>query len=219
MDDNHYLVNIPENANEYGISKVLTVRSEIIHIKHILTEIFVRKYIDINDYLKDIDWTLFDYMEYITNRIRKIHNFSRNIYIDKPEIISNDKFKKFFPSITLFKDLNNCVVLDFDGVVTSKKFESLYRLCINRSTVYICSANPTITEEWFKKRDLPLPHKIYSLKGKIKKIKKIIELQKKFDYIFYVDNEYKYLDFTWLFGIKTYHWNGNKIVSYSKSSK
>lgn len=41
-----YLTNIPEDVSKYGINKVLLVRHEIIHIKHILTEIFVRKSIN-----------------------------------------------------------------------------------------------------------------------------------------------------------------------------
>lgn len=214
----NYLTNIPTSANEYGISKVLSVRSEVIHIKHILTEIFVRKTIDVSKHLEDVDITLFDYMEYMTNRIRKIHNFTREILVNKPEKIVKHRFR-FFPSLELFKDLNNIVVLDFDGVVTDRKFEDLYNLCIKRSKVFICSANPTITEEWFNKRGLPLPNKIYSMKGKNKKLKKLIEINKKYDYIFYIDNETKYLDFAWIFGIKTFHWDGKKIIEFSKSSK
>jgi hypothetical protein len=215
----NYLTNIPSSANDYGISKVLSVRSEVIHIKHILTEIFVRKTINISKHLKDVDMDLFYYMEYMTNRIRKIHNFTREFSLEKPERVVKHRFDRFFPSLELFKGLNNIIVLDFDGVVTDRKFERLYNLCIERSKVHICSANPTITEEWFIKRELPLPDKIHSMKGKKKKFKRLLEINKKYDYMFYIDNEKKYLDFAWLFGIKTYHWNGKKIVGFSKSSK
>src|SRR5690554_1023216 len=49
--EDSYLTNIPSSANNFGVSKVLAVRSEIIHIKHILTEIFVRRSVDIEKYL------------------------------------------------------------------------------------------------------------------------------------------------------------------------
>src|SRR5690554_201468 len=49
--EDSYLTNIPSSANNFGVSKVLAVRSEIIHIKHILTEIFIRRSVDIEKYL------------------------------------------------------------------------------------------------------------------------------------------------------------------------
>ena len=55
--------------------------------------------------------------------------------------------------------------------------------------------------------------------GKVKKIKRLIELQKKYDYVFYVDNEIEYLEYAWLFGLQTYHWNGNEIKYFSMKSK
>lgn len=214
-----YLTNIPSSANDYGISKVLAVRSEIIHIKHIFTSIFVRKDIDIESYLNSLNMPLKSYMEYMTNRIRKIHHFSRKYTVHCPDKIPKHRFDNFFPSINFLNGLNNCIILDFDGVVTDKKFEHLYNLCIERSQVHICSANPTITEEWFKKRNLPLPFKIHSMKGKIKKIKRLFFIQEKYDNVFYIDNETKYLEYAWLFGLKTYHWNGKQIKYFSLNHK
>jgi hypothetical protein len=65
-------------------------------------------------------------------------------------------------------------------------FKELYELCCQRGVVHICSANPTITEEWFVKRGLTLPDKINSLKGKIRKMKMLIEYQKTYDNVFYI---------------------------------
>lgn len=218
MNENSYLTNMPDFLSEYGICKVLAVRREIIHIKHIFTELFVRKTIDLQQYLGYLDMSLFEYMEIMTNRIRNVHHFSRNYTNSCNDIVKYDR-DRFFPVIELLKGLDVVVVLDFDGVVTSKSFNNLYNFCIERSRVEICSANPTISEEYFKKNNLPLPAKINAMKGKLKKIKKLIEIQKKHDYVFYVDNETEYLDFAWIFGLQTFHWINNKILYYSLKSK
>lgn len=218
MDQNNYLTNIPDIVNEYGFCKVLAVRHETIHLKHILTECFVRKSIDLTYFLNKLDLSLFEYLEYFTNRMRRVYNFNRNYISNCNEIVKNDR-SKFFPTQELYKGLKTCIILDFDGVITKKKFESLYKLCIERNNVYICSANPSVNETWFEKRNLPLPDKIYAMKGMLKKIRQIIEIQKRHDYVFYVDNEKKYLEYAWLFGVKTFHWNGKTIKNFSLSSK
>ena len=51
-----YLQEIPYSAKKYGICKLLTVRAEVIHYKHIQTEIFIRKSIDVQKYLDKIGW-------------------------------------------------------------------------------------------------------------------------------------------------------------------
>lgn len=212
-----YLTDIPQSAEKYGICKTFAVRKEIIHIKHIFTEVFVRKSIDINFYLEKINWNLFNYVEFLTNRLRHIHNFSRSYTNNINSIIKSDK-TKFFPTIDLYKGLNNLIVLDFDGVVTEKSFEHLYKLCLQTTNTEICSANPIVSNEWFLKRNLPIPNKIHACKGKIAKIKKLIELSKKKDYIFYIDNEKEYLEFAWLFGIQTYFYNQKQIKYFSLNS-
>lgn len=214
MNEEKYLTGIPESVAEHGFCKVLTVRRESIHIKHIFTEIFIKKNIDIYPYLEELGLSLFEYLEYMTNRIRRVYKFARN-YVNNPNDIVKNKRTNFFPTQELYKGLKTCIVLDFDGVVTKNKFHDLYRLCILRNKVYICSANPTITEQWFVKKGLPLPEKIYSMKGKNKKIKQLLEIQKKHDYVFYVDNEKKYLEYAWLFGMQTFHWDGKQIKYFS----
>lgn len=217
--EDSYLTNIPSSANNFGVSKVLAVRSEIIHIKHILTEIFVRRSIDIEKYLNPLKLSLFDYMEFMTNRMRFVHKFSRLYTIHNPDDIVKSERKRFFPTIELLNGLDVAIVLDFDGVTTDKSFGKLYEKCINTANVHICSANPTITEDWFDKRGLTKPFKIHSMKGKVKKIRRLIELQKKYDYLFFVDNETKYLEFAWLFGLQTYHWDGRNIKYFSMNTK
>jgi len=217
-DQSSYLTNIPQEIDEFGFCKVLCVRREVIHIKHILTEVFVRKTIDIRKYLDLIGWDLFEYMEYLTNRLRRVHHFSREYKNNLNNIVKNDR-DKFFPTLQLLHGLDNIIVLDFDGVTTKNSFKELYELCLQRNNTVICSANPTVSEEWFNKRKYPLPDKIYVCKGKIQKIKQLIEIQKKHDYVFYVDNEKEYLEFAWLFGIQTYIYENNKIVYFTLKTK
>lgn len=217
-NQNKYLTDIPDMVSDYGFCKTLMVRREIIHIKHIFTEIFVRKTINIDFWLERVGMNLFDYMEVMTNIMRKIHRYSREYKNDCNRIVKEDN-DRFFPSIELSKGLNNIIVLDFDGVVTENSFKELYELCCQRGIVHICSANPTITEEWFVKRGLTLPDKINSLKGKIRKMKMLIEYQKTYDNVFYIDNEEEYLKFAWIFGINTYHWDNNKIKYFTLSTK
>lgn len=220
MDDieSSYLTGIPQENEKYGLCKTLIVRREIIHIKHIFTEIFVRKSIDIHFFLNKLDLCLFDYMEVLTNKIRKIHHFSRLYRHDFNNIVKLEKCS-FFKSVNLYDGLNNIIVLDFDGVVTENNFRDLYNLCIERCRTVICSANPTIKEEWFIKKGLPLPYKIYSCKGKIQKINTLLDINKKYDNVFYVDNEEEYLKYAWLFGVKTYHYNDNKIKYFTLKTK
>ena len=213
-----YLTDIPQDVEKYGFCKTLAVRREVIHIKHIFTEVFVRKTIDIQKYLDKIDWSLFDYMEFMTNRLRKVHYFSRDYINDINEIVKADR-DRFFPTIQLYKGLNCIIALDFDGVVTENSFSELYKLCIERCKTEICSANPEIKESWFEVRNLALPNKIKSCKGKIKKISKLIELNQKNDYVFYIDNEKEYLEFAWLFGIQTYIYENKQIKYFSLKSK
>lgn len=218
MNEDNYLTNIPELVSDYGFCKVLTVRNEVIHIKHILTEIFVRRTIPIEQMLNKVGYTLFDYMEYMTNRMRRIHKLSRQYIKDCNTIVKHNR-NDFFPTLSLLDGFTKTIVLDFDGVVTSNNFRKLYELCVDRENTQICTANPTVNVDWFINRDLPLPNKINAMRGKEKKIKRLIEIQKKYDYVFYVDNETSYLEIAWIFGIETYLWKNNKIVYFSLNSK
>lgn len=213
-----YLTDIPQEIAKYGFCKTLAVRNAVIHWKHIFTEIFVRKTININFYLDQLDCNVLFYIEFMTNRLRKIHHFSREYRANLNRIVKSDR-DSFFRTLQLNKGLENLIILDFDGVVTDVKFHELYKLCIERNKTVICSANPTISEEYFTKRNLPIPHKIYSCKGKVAKIKKFIKLSELYDNIFYIDNEPEYLRFAWIFGINTFQWYNNKITYFTLKTK
>ena len=218
MKEENYLTNMPEHISEYGFCKVLNVRREVIHIKHIFTEIFVRKSIDIKGLLSKLNMDLYSYMEHMTNRLRRVHHFSRKYKNDLDKIVKFDR-DNFFPAIELLKGHKILIILDFDGVVTSNNFKPIYDLCLDRCDVCICSANPTITLDWFEKRGARPPKNIFSMKGKVKKLRKILELSKKNDYVFYIDNEKEYLEFAWVFGVKTFHYDGKKVKHFSLKTK
>lgn len=213
MNENKYLTGIPQEVEQYGFAKVLLVRRELLHIKHIFTELFVRKN-ELHFYIED----LHKYMTYMTNRMRRIAHFSRNYSNNLDNIVKHES-DRFFDSIKFYEGLDNVIVLDFDGVVTEKSFEELYNLCIDRCKTVICSANPTITKEWFIKRQLPLPHEIYANKGAQAKERKLLLIAEKHDMTFYVDNEVCYLRHAWLHGIKTFIYTNKKIKYFSLNSK
>jgi len=218
-----YLTNIPELNTTLGFPKVLAVRREIIHIKHIFTEIFVRKSVNIEKLLSEVGWSLFRYMEFMTNRIRRVHHFSREYNQDLNTVVKHNR-DKFFPTIDLYQGLKVAIVLDFDGVITKNSFEELYQLCTKRSRsnqleIIVCTANPTIDDWWFINRQYTLPDKIYANKGKIAKMKRLAQISTKYDYVFYVDNETMYLDWAWILGIQTYHYINNQIKYYTLKTK
>jgi hypothetical protein len=70
-----------------------------------------------------------------------------------------------------------------------------------------------VTNDWFIKNNLTIPYKIHSCKGKKAKIKRLIELNKKYDYCFYIDNEQEYLEYAWIFGLKTFIYKNNNMIN------
>lgn len=219
FDESLYLTGIPQQMEKHGLCKTLLVRNEVINIKHIFTEVFVRKSISFEDgILKKFDISLVEYIEYIANRLRRIHKFSRQYRAPMDGIVKSDR-KSFFPTLWLYNGLKNVIVLDFDGVCTSNNFRELYELCVSRCKTVICSGNPTVTQEFFLKRGMAIPDKIYACKGKTAKLKQLLELQKHNDNCFYIDNEPEYLRSAWCIGIKTYLWSNNKIKNFSLNTK
>lgn len=213
-----YLTDIPDDAAEWGAAKVLLVRKEVIHLKHIMTEVFVRKTIDLDKPLLTLGWSLFDYMTYLTNRMRRIHLVDRN-WIEKPADVVQHENGSIMRDLAMVQGLRSQLVLDFDGVLTSAKFTELYLLLTERANVSVCSANPTVSEEWFLRKRLPAPSRIHAMRGKSKKLRRLAEVAKHKDFTFYVDNEPEYLDVAWLLGVRTYLYANGKIKNHSRCSK
>lgn len=217
MESGKYLTNIPEIYKENGIAKTLLVRREMIHIKHILTEVFTKKSVQTPFYKLNMNYG--EYMEIMTRVMRKIFHYSRDYKYNLNGIVKGSH-NRFFPQLEMYKGLDTVIALDFDGTITSSKFRQLYDLCIERcDKVFVVTANPTVTAHWFINREISTPNKIYACKGKEKKIRQLIELQKKYDQVFYVDNEVEYLEMAWIFGIKTFLYRDGKIEYFTMKTK
>lgn len=202
-----YLKDIPYSAKEFGLCKILAVRQESIHLKHIFTEIFIHKSIDIESMLSNLEMTIFDYMELMTEKFRRIYHLNREFECEFEELLKQGKSHNLFEVLKTYSGLNNRVVLDFDGVVTDYYFQKEFIRRLEK--VVICSANPNVKRDYFEKRNLSV-ESIFSCRGKFKKIQKLIELSKLYDNVFYIDNEVEYLEYAWIFGIKTYLYNPEK---------
>lgn len=205
-----YLKDIPNSAKDFGLCKILAVRQESIHLKHIFTEIFVRKSIDIESMLSNLEMTIFDYMEVMTEKFRRIYHLDREFECEFEELLKQGKSHNLFEVLNTYSGLNNQVVLDFDGVVTDYYFQKEFLPRLEQlGKVVICSANSNVKRDYFEKRNLSV-ESIFSCRGKFKKIHKLIELSKLHDNVFYIDNEVEYLEYAWIFGIKTYLYNPEK---------
>lgn len=86
----NYLTNIPDIVKDYGLCKVLLVRKEAIHFKHIRTVLFINHY--------KIEFNLSKFLEYFTQLERSLYNIDRNYSRDPNEIVSTpkDKFNEYF---------------------------------------------------------------------------------------------------------------------------
>jgi hypothetical protein len=214
----NYLQNIPPESIDSGIPKVLLVRHEIIHIKHIFTELFHRKSLDIESLLNKVDMSLLDYITYMTQRIRRIHKINRSFYEDPNNVVSFN-YKSFFPLIEMTSNFKQQIVLDYDGVITKNSFQELFKLCTERCETVVCSANPDISSDKIKSKYSVNCGPVYSNKGKKKKLRQLLLLHSRNDFTFFVDDEEEYLKIAWVFGVKTYQYKNNKITSYSLKTR
>jgi hypothetical protein len=103
-----YLQNIP-NDPSWGICKVLLVRREMIHLKHIKKEIFIRRNVNIHKILELLGISLFEYIQYISNRENIIFKFNRDYVLD--DINSIVKLNNTFGNyLKLYKTLDKVVI-------------------------------------------------------------------------------------------------------------
>lgn len=215
----NYLQNMPQELSKYGLCKTLYTRWETIRIKHVLTDVFVKKKIDINDFylmLLNLDLDFPDYISFLINQLRKLYKITRKFDCD---INSINKNISLFSNLDAYKSLNNVIVLDFDGVITKRSFKFLYDILYGKCKIIVCTANPVVTNDWFINHDFKVPFKIEACKGKKAKIKRLIEIKKRYDNVFYVDNEEIYLKYAYIFFIKTFHYCNGKIKPYTLNTK
>jgi len=225
IDQEKYLTDIDKKLDhdtlvKHGLHKTLLVRRESIHWKHVFTEVFIRKTVDIG-ILKAMRIDLLRYVEIMTNRLRSIYKINREYHYenDTDDIINTTK-KTFFTYLDLFKNCKDArLILDFDGVITNKHIQSIWNILFDKMNIIVCSANPTVSKEWFINRNIKVPT-IYANKGMNKKLIKLRQLAERYPILIYVDDESKYLTPAWLLGIHTFTIKkSGEIKNYSLNSK
>ena len=206
-----YLTNIPAEASEYGLDKVLAVRRESIHLKHIFTEVFERKTIPLESMLRKANINLFDYMAVMTSRFRKIYHFNREYECDNFKDLTTDHSAELFEQIAIYKGLQNVLVVSYE-VINEYNFQNMFYNRLAGDLKVIVLSNKSLPEDWFNKRHMA-PAQVIQLNGH-GKIKQLIQLTNKFDNLFYLDIDTKELDYAWIYGWKTY-----KFVPEKKKEK
>lgn len=209
-----YLTGMPTDiVNGYGLSKTLLTRRETIYLKHVLKNIFVYGNEEqLKEKLHMLQFkSLFQYFEFVTNKLRKIYKLPREYIVDNVDDIVKQSRDSFFRVLELYKPIKPIIILDFDKTITNPKFHDLYKYIINDYRVIINSANPNkdVIKSYLIKHNLEMPHTIYANKGKKKKIIKLKEiatnnLEK---IIFYIDDEKEYLDYGCLLFMYCYEYN------------
>lgn len=219
-----YLTNMPtEILNEYGLNKTLITRRETIYLKHILKNVFI--YGNEKDLLQKLEMlqfkSLFEYMGFITNKIRAIYKIPRQYIYDSSDRIVKQRRESFIDTLDLYKSLNPIIILDFDKTITNAKFHTLYKYFKEmKFKIIVNSANPQkeIIKNYFDKNDLQQPEIIYSNKGKQRKITRLknIVIGNMNKPIFYIDDEIEYLQYGVLLGCYCYQYTKNgKIKNYT----
>lgn len=124
-----YLTNMPSDiVNDYGLSKTLMTRRETIYMKHVFKNIFIYgNEDDLLEKLKNLNMSLFKYMEFCTNKLRGIYKISRNYKIDDVNKIVKQNRESFFKTFEIYEPLKPIVILDFDKTITNKKFHNIYK--------------------------------------------------------------------------------------------
>lgn len=220
--ENKYLTGMPTDIlNEHGLSKTLLTRRETIFMKHVMKNVFVYSNEDeLNSKLEMLNFkSLFDYMGFITNKLRGVYKLPREYKVDDVnKIVKQDK-GSFCRTLEVYKGANPIVILDFDKTITNKKFHVLYDWLIdNGFKLIINSANPSeeTIVNYLNKHNLALPNKIYANKGKKHKMSKLKDIAFKNinKVIFYIDDEMEYLNYASLLFIHTYlYTNSGKLYS------
>ena len=226
-----YLSDLPtEICNKTGLSKVLMTRRETIRLKHLQKNLFVyNKYgqVDLVKKLKYLQFRdLFQYMEFLSNRLRGIYKYPRSINVENVDKIVKQKDYEFTNTVRLYTSANPVIVLDFDKTITNQKFHSLYRWLteVLNIKVIINTANPSreVVLAYLRNHELKMPSEIYNNEGKQKKLVNLKNLASRFYKrpLFYVDDEVEYIDYANLLFYQCYlYTNRGEILSRTLNMK
>lgn len=224
----NYLTNMPTDiCNVYGLTKTLLTRRETIYLKHILKNLFIYgTEEELNKKLKLLQFkTLFQYIGFITNKLRAIYKIPREYITDDADSIVKQRRESFFRTLDLYKELKPIIILDFDKTITNKKFHILYNYLIDENyNIIINSANPQkdVIINYLNKNNLQIPKTIYANKGKRMKITRLksIVTNNIGRIIFYIDDEEEYLNYGMLLALYCYKYTKDgKVKSYTNFKK
>jgi hypothetical protein len=224
MSETNYLLNMPTDiVNQYGLAKTLLTRRETIYLKHILKNLFIYgSEEELNKKINDLQFkSLFDYMSFITNKLRSIYKLPRSYKTENADALVKEKRDDLIGMLKIYKQLNPIIILDFDQTITNANFHKFYQyLSKDEYKIIINSANPQedVIRNYLVKYKLNLPNIIYSNKGKQKKIVKLkdIVLKNRYKTIFYIDDEEEYLDYGCLLGMYCYRFDKQgKLHNYT----
>ena len=144
-----YLEDIPKNANDYGLNKVLTVRRLTIDFKHRDTEMFIRS----PELLEGVD--LKELMTFRSRQLRSIHHLSRSVFKTREpqELASNF-------STRCMKDMCHVagtIYLNFQYLLEGFKYDTLDT---NKVVVYSENIPEHAMMKFFIKHSLTAPKAI-----------------------------------------------------------
>lgn len=159
MCKDKYLQDIPEETSNYGFQKVLLVRREIIHLKHIKKEVFQTKSVDIRKYLKLLKMSLFDYIEHLSQRERLIFHINRDYKLQNINYVVSlgESYSQCLKLYSNLKDWEILVNKDSEILVNPwienyKEVDSIsdirFSLRKNKAVIFISSDKEQLTLAW-----------------------------------------------------------------------
>lgn len=191
-----YLENIPKEATDYGLNKLLTVRSLSIDWKHRDSEINLRNTGFLDNLLQE-GFSLRKIYETRANQLRFINHLPRSVF----------KFNDLNNMICTFSLLNNQgfhnfpgnIFIDFDCIKNNEKpFDKNLLLSSN---IFSLKMKQKDIIQYFLSNKLPIPKNILMVKN-LKDLK--VYFDKNISLIFYEENTFKELDLKYLW-ICNYH--------------
>lgn len=221
-----YLKNLTDKMiNEHGLCKVLYVRKESIHMKHVLKRFFVSGNPTILEWatgeiLERLNMSLFQYIAYITDKMRFVNKISRDIQLEHPSELIGMTWRNAPTAIKVYDPLHPIMLIDFDKVVTNEYFRKNYfQYMMATYKTVIVTANPsTDILAYIKKNysDYKGKVEIIQRKGMDQKIIALKEFAiKNVKYpIFYFDDEDYYLDHGLFLFMHPYKVKKNKVIKF-----